>query len=121
MPDDDDESHEEEDTKTLQKISKNMEILSTYPNGKNLRVFFTNMPFKVPPKEVFEIFSKKVKGILNINCTLKNNKRNGEGHFILEDSTAAEKLIKLEGEKVSDREVYFEVERLEELIMDPIK
>lgn len=58
------------------------------------------MPFKAPPKSVYEAYAKKVNGIKNIIFNLENNRRNGEGHFIMEDAKKAEDLVKLEGEKV---------------------
>lgn len=61
----------------MERISKNMETLSTYPLGKNLRVFFSNMNYKTPPKSVYEAYSKKVTGIINIIFDLENNLRNG--------------------------------------------
>jgi|688.fasta_scaffold206155_1 hypothetical protein len=50
----------------MEKIAKNMEILSAYSSNKSLRVYFSNMPFKAPPKSVYEAYSKKVNGIMNI-------------------------------------------------------
>lgn len=44
----------------------------------------------------------------------------GEGYFVMEDVKNAEGLVKLEGEKIGEREIYFEVEKLNELIVDPI-
>lgn len=61
----------------MERISKNMETLSTYPLGKTLRVFFSNMNFKTPPKSVYEAYSKKVPGIVNIIFDTENNLRTG--------------------------------------------
>lgn len=43
-----------------------METLSSYPPNKSIRVYFENMPYKTPPKSVFETYSKRIAGILNI-------------------------------------------------------
>lgn len=61
----------------MERISKNMETLSTYPLGKNLRVFFSNMNFKTAPKSVYEAYSKKAPGIVNIIFDTENQRRNG--------------------------------------------
>lgn len=74
-----------------------METLSSYPGQKPLRVYFSNMPFKAPPKSVYEAYSKRVPGIINIIFDVVENRRNGEGYFIMEDSKKAEVLVKLEG------------------------
>ena len=71
-----------------------METLSTYPLGKTLRVYFSNMNFKTP-KSVYEAYSKKAPGIVNIIFDSENNLRNGQGHFIMEDAKKAEVLVKL--------------------------
>lgn len=81
--------------KQLEKISKNVERLAVYPSGKNVRVAFANMPFKVPPKSVYEAYAAKVDGILNIQFHSEKNRRNGKGNFIMRDPLAAEKLIRL--------------------------
>jgi hypothetical protein len=53
------------------------------------------MSFKTPPKSVYEAYSKKVNGIKNIIFDLEENRRNGEGYFVMENVTRAEELIKL--------------------------
>jgi len=67
------------------------------------------MPFKELPKTVYEAYSKRVNGIINIIFDTENNKRNGEGHFIMSGKDNAEVLVRLEGVKVLDRDVHFEV------------
>lgn len=67
------------------------------------------MPFKELPKTVYEAYSKRVNGIINIIFDIENNKRNGEGHFIMNGKDNAEVLVRLEGVKVLDRDVHFEV------------
>ena len=57
--------------------------MSAYPADKLLRVYFSNMPFKAPPKSVYEAYSKQVPGIVNIIFDIENQRRNGEGHFIM--------------------------------------
>ena len=47
-----------------------MEILKDYPAGKIIRVAFNNMPFKIPPKSIFEAYTAKVDGIINIDFEL---------------------------------------------------
>lgn len=67
-----------------------METLSEYPAAKMVRVAFANMPFKMPPKSVYEAYSKKVEGILNIDFELdEKHRRNGRGNFIMKDPKAA--------------------------------
>ena len=50
----------------------------------------------------------------------ERNQNNGEGYFVVADSKAAASLIKLEAEKLTDREVYFTVEDIETNILYPI-
>ena len=47
-----------------------MDILRDYPAEKMIRVAFSNMPFKVPPKSIFEVYTAKVDGIINIDFEL---------------------------------------------------
>ena len=76
--------------KKMEKISRNMEKLGEYPPGKMVRVLFSNVPFKMPPKSVYEAYAAKCAGILNINFDLdEKNRRNGRGNFIMKDSSAA--------------------------------
>ena len=73
-----------------------MQLLSAYPENKKIRIRFSNMPYKAMPKTVYQAYSSKVKGIDNIIFDLnKENKRNGEGYFIMSDLENAEALIKL--------------------------
>lgn len=58
---------------------------------------------------------------MNIIFDTENNRRNGEGHFIMSGKDSAETLVRLEGVKVLDRDVHFEVEPLDDLVVDPIK
>jgi hypothetical protein len=46
---------------------------------------------------------------------------NGTGYFVVENFKAGEELIKLEGEKVGDREIKFDLEEVDHLLLDPIK
>ena len=87
-----------------------------------IRVAFSNMPFKIPPKSIFEAYTAKVDGIVNIDFELDEKyRRNGKGNFIMKDASAAEELVKLENEKVTEREVSFVVETFQELSLYPIK
>lgn len=67
-----------ETVRNLERVSHNMEMLSEYPASKPLRVGFRNMPFKVPPKSVYEAYAAKVDGIINIDFKLdEKHRRNG--------------------------------------------
>lgn len=65
-------------------------MLSAYPINKKIRIRFSNMPYKLMPKAVYQAYSSKIKGIDNIIFDLnKEKKRNGEGYFIMNSVESA--------------------------------
>jgi hypothetical protein len=94
--------------KQLTRVAANTDQLGSYPCNEPLRVHFTNLHYFSKREDIFHHFAAKVNGILNL--VFFNNERkqfNGKGYFVVADVQAAETLIKLEGEKFSDREISF--------------
>lgn len=71
--------------------------------------------------EVFEYFQHKVEGLLNV-IFLENERGqfNGNGYFIVKDIQSGEELVRLEGEKVNNRDVRFSVPDVEEFLQEPL-
>ena len=70
----------------------------TYPASKELRVFFSNAPFRKTEREIYDAYSRRNDGIINVKLNYdENSKKTGEGYFIVRNVNSAENLIKMEG------------------------
>lgn len=52
--------------------------------------------------------------------TFENGKFIGEGYFVLKEVSVGEKIVKYEGEEFLGRKVNFDVEKVEELLVEPV-
>jgi hypothetical protein len=57
---------------------------------------------------------------MNIILDQRGGKNEGTGYFIMQDAFTATALINLEGNNVFQRPLFFEVEKYEECLIEPI-
>ena len=74
-----------------------MQILVTYPLSKPLRVHFYNVSYFTKKDDIFNFATSRVPGIINLVTQTNEKGFSGKGYFVVENSEAAERLIKLEG------------------------
>ena len=93
-----------------------MGLLSTFPRKSALRVYFSlsGNETSFSKDKLYNVFSTKCKGIINIIVESKG------GHFIVNSTDSAEQLLKCEGDYVGNSHINFELETLEELLLDPL-
>ncbi len=65
-------------------------------------------------------YKEKVGEIINVIIDRQGNKNKGTGYFILKDVESAANLINLEGSKLIERPLYFEIEKYEDHLLNPI-
>lgn len=61
-----------------------------------------------------------MKGILNIILDRQGNENKGTGYFIMNNYENACQLVQLEGKRIAERALFFDVEKHDELLADPI-
>jgi hypothetical protein len=106
----------------LEKVATNMQALNAYPSSGAFRVHFRNLSFYSKREDVFNWARSKVPGVVNL--VFFNNERgqfNSKGYFVVENLLAGEQLLRLEGERLSDREINFQLEDVEEFLLSPLQ
>lgn len=97
-----------------------MQILVTYPLASPLRVHFYNVSYFTKKDDILNFATAKVSGIINL-VTFTNEKGfNGKGYFVVENSQVAESLVRLEGQRIGDREIKFSLDEIEDFLADPL-